>query len=314
MSKPRIKNQNTKPSRDKNYLVVTKYPENYKAHDLRTNKPVCFRDSPITGGDASMVIQEIDTLELPSKINGKKNSVDYIAPNNVGILLSISNKSIVIAKELFDNHIGTNNFASPEGSDAKNGIITKTRLIYDYIESIQTCIVFGYTALEAFTNLSIPDNYEYKSDPNSKGVIEIYNKEAIERWTSLKVKISDILVDIYKTKNIKGLKLWSNFLIFEELRHDIIHQKTINHTDFYKKYFKKNLFEVFTIPEDVIKFFFDNRQEKEKTNPLWPWIINGNNDFPVSYDFKSKNFEIVGNLYEGFKKDYDVRENKENHR
>lgn len=300
MSTPRVKDQD---GSNKNFLVVTKYPENYEAFDLRTNKPVCFRDSPITGGDASMVIQEIDTLELPSKVNGKKNSVDYIAPNNVGILLSVSNKSIVLAKKLFDNHIGTNNFESQEGSDVKNRIVTRSRLIYDYIEYIQTCIVFGYTALEAFTNLSIPDDYEYKSDPNNKGVIEIYNKEAIERWSPLRVKISDILVNIYKTKNIKGLKLWSNFLLFEELRHEIIHQKTINHTKLYKKYFKSNLFEVCTIPEDVIRFFFNNREDKDKTNPLWPWMINGNNEFPISYDYKSENFKIIGNLYEGVKSD-----------
>lgn len=301
MSKAKMKDRNVKVCIKKNYLVVTKYPKDYKAFDLRTNKPVCFRDSPITGGDASMVIQEIDTLELSSKINIIKNSVDYIVPNNVGILLSVSNKSIVTAKALFQNHIESNNFESSEGSNPKDRIITSSRLIYDYIESVQTCIVFGYTALEAFTNLSIPDDYEYKSSPNNKGVIEIYNKEAIERWTTLKVKISDVLVDIYKTKDIKGLKLWSNFLLFEELRHDIIHQKTINHTNFYKKYFKKNLFEVCTIPEEVMRFFFENREDKEKTNPLWPWIINGNNEFPVSYNYKSENFEILGNLYEGIK-------------
>lgn len=285
------------------FLVINKYPENYRVFDLRANKPVCFKDSPINGGDASMVMQEIDTLELFPTINGKKNTVEYVAPNNVGILLSISNKSVLTAKKLFDNQIKSYNYSeSANDINVKDEIFARTRLIYDYIESVQTSIVFGYTALEAFTNLSIPDNYQYKTNPNNKGVIEIYNKEAIERWTPLRVKISEILVDIYKTKNIKGLKLWSNFLLFEELRHEIIHQKSINHTKFYKKYFKRNLFEVCHIPEDVIRFFFDNRVDKDKTNPLWPWIINGNNDFPVSYDFKSENFEIIGNLYEGIKR------------
>lgn len=67
--------------------------------------------------------------------------------------------------------------------------------------------------------------------------------------------------------------------------------------------FKRNLFEVCAIPEGVMSFFFGNREDKEKTNPLWPWIINGNNEFPVSYNYKSENFEIIGNLYEGIKSD-----------
>lgn len=301
MSKKKKKIKNVKPSNERNFLVVTKYPENYKVFDLRTNKPVCFRDNLTTGCEASMVIQEIDALDISISVNGEMNTINYIAPNNVGILLSISNKSIGVAKNIFDNHIASIDSNLSESIDANSAITTRSRLIYDYIEAVQICIVFGYTALEAFTNLSIPDDYIYKSSPNSKGVIEIYDKEAIERWTSLRVKISEILVDIYKTKNIKGLKIWNNFLLFEELRHEIIHQKSITHTNFYKKYFMKNLFEICSSPENIMKFFFDNRADKDKTNPLWPWVINGKNEFPVSYDYKSENFEIIGNIYEGIK-------------
>ena len=58
--------------------------------------------------------------------------------------------------------------------------ILNTKIIYNYIEEIQTAIVFGYTALEAFSNLSIPEKYVYTAKPNSKGIVEAFDKMAIE--------------------------------------------------------------------------------------------------------------------------------------
>lgn len=181
--------------------------------------------------------------------------------------------------------------------DKKDDIIIKSTILYDYIEQAQTCIVFGYTALEAFTNLSIPEEYKYTSEPNNKGVVEIYDKRTIERWLTLKTKLI-ILTDIYKTKCIKKSKIWDKFLKYENLRHDIIHQKSIKTTNFYKSYFSNDFFDECTVPEDVIKYFFEERANKEFTNPLWPWVINAKNEFPLTSDYKEENFLITGNLYE----------------
>jgi len=300
MSKGKVNREKGKIYGNNKYLVFTKYPENYTMFDLRANKPICFKDDPTTGGNASMVLQELDTLDIPNKLNGKKHDISYFAPNNVGILLSIANKSLAKAKKLFEEFLclNTSTDSSEKDKPGKDAVINRSKLIYDYIELIQSCIVFGYTALEAFSNLSIPNDYEFKTEPNGKGIIEIYNKEAVERWTPLKVKISDILVNIYSTKSIKGLKIWNNFLMFEELRHEIIHQKTITNTNFYKKYFKRSLFETCSVAEEIIRFFFDNREDKKTTNSLWPWVINGENEFPVSYRHL-KNIEVIGNIYEG---------------
>lgn len=285
----------------KEFIVVTKYPENYKLFDLRTNKPICYKDSPITGGDASMVLQEIDVIESRIKMNGKNNNIEYFAPNNVGILLSIAHKSLSVAKNMFDEKI------NPKSVDHNNFEIDKekyeqinirSKIIYDYIEQIQSSIVFGYTALEAFVNLSIPENYEYRFE-NTKGIVEIYNKDSIERWLPLKTKIIEILIPIYKTKPLKQLNTWSKYNVFEEHRNEIIHQKTVNHTNFYKKYFDEKIFELCSTPQEIIKFFFEERNPKNGTNALWPWVINTDNEFPVRYDYKSEHFEIVGNIYEG---------------
>ncbi|MGE6229885.1 hypothetical protein [Paenibacillus chitinolyticus] len=287
--------------RNKEYLVITRDPENYKIFDLRANKPICYKDSPITGGDGSMVLQEIEYIESSRKINEMNNDLEYFAPNNVGILLSIARKSLDSALNTFEEKLNPeriDHVISKQDGDRKEQIINQSKIMYDYIEFIQSSIVFGFTALEAFVNLSIPEGYEYKFE-NNKGIIEVYNKEAIERWLPLRTKIAEILVSIYNTKPIKSINLWNMFCSFEEHRNEIIHQKSITHTNFYKKYFKKQIFELCSTPQGIIKFFFEERSPKNGTNALWPWVINTDNDFPINYEYKSEQFEITGNIYEG---------------
>ena len=281
------------------FLVITKYPQDYQIFDIRSNKPICYKDE--SKEDISMVLQEMDSVSV--NFSGKNTRIDYFAPNNVGMLLAISSKAMHMAKKLYDEGIlfQQEDEAKTNSANSKDKIVANSQIVYDYIEMIQICIVFGYTALEAFTNLSIPDDYEYKTKPNSKGVIEIYDKEAIERWTALKTKISEILVDIYKTRNIKSLNIWDKFVQFEIMRNEIIHQKSINNTDFYKKYFQKKVFELCKTPMEIIDFFFEKRENKGVTNPLWPWVINSKNEFPMSYDYKAEHFEVIGNIHEGKK-------------
>lgn len=299
----RKKKSSVKPEYSKHekiFIIVEKYPKDYKIIDPRTMKPRCFMDT--IDNDKCMVLQETDDIEFNTKINGERNTLSYYTPNNVGILLSIANKSLARAKKIYDeninpdkhNHILNNN-------DAKKKIATKSLIVYDFIEAIQTSIVFGYTAIEAFTNLSIDDEYKYECDISNKGIVEVYGKEAIERWLPLSIKISEILVDVYKCKRIDNCKIWTRFKEFENYRNEIIHQKSIDSTNFYKKYFKMNIFEICIVPEKIIKFFFDEREDKSITNILWPWIINEKNDFPISTNFREENFEVIGNIFEGKK-------------
>lgn len=284
--------------REKEFVVITKYPKDYKIVDIRSMKPRCYIDSKDM--DKCMVLQELDEVQFDTKISGEKNILSYYTPNNVGILLSIANKSLERAKKIYDENINPDKHNHIlKYSNGSEEIKNKSVIVYDFIEAIQTSIVFGYTAIEAFTNLSINPEYKYESDVSNKGTIEIYGKEAIERWLPLSIKVSNILVDIYKCKRIENEKIWTRFKEFEKYRNEIIHQKSIDSTNFYKKYFKKNIFEVCTVPEKIIKFFFEERGDKTSTNILWPWIINESNDFPVSHNFKSEHFEVTGNIFEG---------------
>lgn len=280
-------------------LVVSISPDSYKPKDIRLNKPLFFirkNEGIITG---SMLVQDIDDVKI------RNDWLTYFSPNNVAILLSVSNKALVTAKTIFKERF------DPQERDLdfqnidedKHGFLdAKSKDVCDYIEAVQTSIIFGYTAVEAFSNLSIPVDYEYQVKIKSRGTSELYDKNAIERWLSLKEKVMNILPAIYKTSKIEKTKSWNLFLKLEKYRHEIIHQKTISSTAFYKAYFKKDIFNICESAEQIIMFFYDQYESNNRTNPLWPWLSKRKNYFPVSQAFNSEYFEVIGNLYEGYKK------------
>lgn len=272
-------------------LVFCVYPEQYDLFDLRISKPVCSKSQ---NGEGSMVMQEMDSVKFKNK------DFHYFLPNNIGVLLSISEKSLQEARKIFNNQLGKEKTEFAIGTKKK--LINDSKIVCDYIEKVQTSIVFSYTALEAFCNLSIPEDYEFLTLNENKKIQEKYDKTAIERWVSLKIKLLKILPEIYQTKEISIQKFWNRFILLEKYRHDIIHQKSITRTEFYKNYFKKNIFEICIAAKEVIKFFYENEANKNTTNPLWPWLINRSKEFPITNSFDSKKVEVVGNLYEGIKK------------
>lgn len=286
--------------REKLGLVVGLSPTDYKVKDPRLNKPVCHQKVKNGQVIGPMLLQDIDIARIDA---GK--SITYFCPNNIAILLSASSKALMQAKQLYKDVLN-NPAVIVELEKAKenrtvflNQISSK---VCDYIELIQIALVFGYTALETFANLSIPDDYTYKTTSKSKGIEEAYDKTAIERWLSLKIKFQDILRDIYQTKKLESQKWWIYFTDLEKYRNQIIHQKSINSTEFYKPYFNSQIFAICEVPLSVIKCFYEQHAEKNRTNPIWPWLVQGKNYFPVSTEFESEHFEVIGNLYEGMNK------------
>ncbi|MEM5527874.1 hypothetical protein WN093_03485 [Gammaproteobacteria bacterium AS21] len=280
--------------KSKNSLVVGLTPDGYKISDLRMTKPT-FHFAK--GSSDSMLTQDIDTVKL-----NRSRKISYFVPNNIGMLISVSAKASNRGKEIFDQKFKNSKYELDVTKLAGNkydaiGSISKD--VYDYIEEIQSAIVFAYTALEAFANLSIPQGYIYKAKKNSKGISESYDKVAIERWLSLKVKMKSILPELYETKAVEKQRWWGQFVTLEEYRNEIIHQKSIGSTEFYKAYFKESIFNIINCIESVISFFYVAHHANGKTNEVWPWL-KGYTDIPSS-EFQKKNFEVAGNVYEGFK-------------
>jgi len=280
-------------------LVVGTTPDSFSVTDRRLMKPVCHQSYDGGSLQSSMLIQQIDKVPL-----SKKDNITYFIPNNIALLLSINDKALFEAKKIY-----TTNFTNKEleldlekmTGDRKTLMNQASSLVCDYLEKIQTSIVFGYTALEAFVNLSIPDGYTYKADKNNKGISEVFDKKAIERWLPLKTKVKIILAEIYSTKKVDSQKWWGQFLNLETYRNEIIHQKSISHTEFYKVYLKQSIFGICSSPTDIIRFFHDSHAEENKINPIWPWM-EGAETLPINYSYDSSKFEVVGNMYEGIKK------------
>lgn len=282
----------------KNSLVYCINPSQYEIFDERINKPIWHRKLEKGQETGSMVSQEMDEINFP------KNPFEFFAPNNVGMLLSISQRYKKLARELYDEKINpkkNNHSLVKTEMDKKKFLQEKSIIAADYIELIQISIVFAYTAIESFVNLSIPDDYKYEVRVKNKGITEVYDKVAIERWVSMGDKLSNILTDIYSTSKIESQKFWSNLKSLEKNRHNIIHQKSINRTEFYKEYFKESIFNQIDCVQSVMQFFYDAQSKENKTNPLWPWAVGKEKEFPTT-GFESENFEVTGNLYEGKKK------------
>jgi hypothetical protein len=284
-------------SEEKIKLVVGIDPKSYRVTDTRLNKPLCSKQVADGVETGSMLVQDIDDVRIGN------SRLTYFTPNNVAILLSVPNKSLAAArtifKEKFDPTKSVLDFQEAD-KDKRAFLDTKSQGVCDYIEAIQVNIIFGYTAVEAFTNLSIPSDYVYQVEIKSRGTVELHDKDAIERWISLKDKILYILPDIYNTPRPDKKNFWGHFAKLEKYRNDITHQKTINSTAFYKAYFQRDIFDVCGSAEQIIRFFYNQHAMANRTNPLWPWLINSENHIPVSYDYDPSKVEVIGNLYEGY--------------
>lgn len=273
------------------FYVANVRLEDYKIKDIRANKPLCFRDKNDTS--LSMVIEEVDSINYTDNVS-KERKLEYCAPNNVSILLSTSKKFTKLAKKTFNSTFSSDDFFEKVLEKQKK-LYENSTIIYDYIETIQVAIVFSYTAIESFANLSIPEGYFYETK-NNKGILEKYDKDSIERWVSLKDKISKILVYIFKTSDIKKESFWNDFCEFERVRNLIIHQKAIDGRDFYKNYFNKNIFKLCEVSEEIIKFFINNNKSN-LVCPMWPWVEGAKSYIPISNNLECE-FEITGNLFD----------------
>lgn len=98
--------------------------------------------------------------------------------------------------------------------------------LFDFMEKRMGAIVFAYSALEAFANEYIPDDYVFEKERQDSKCTEKYTKEQIENFLSLDVKLGEILPDILGVKSPKGKSVWSGYKQLKRLRDRIIHLKS----------------------------------------------------------------------------------------
>lgn len=187
-------------------------------------------------------------------VDGRK--ISFTGPNNISICLSIAHKQYEVSRKMFMRHI------APKLNNGKSEVSfthIQTSKVYDYFEHLQTSIIFIYTAVEAFGNVAIPEDFTFEKI-NNKKVREIWDKENIERWLSTTEKISDIVPGILKVESPKKEKFWTDFKKLEEIRNEIIHQKTVTNevnvsSKYLHEFFNPKIFNIIRSGFLVIDYF-----------------------------------------------------------
>lgn len=229
--------------------------ENWYKSDLRDERSIKLR-SKADGKTYFLAKNE------SSKVNDKV--IDFSAPNNISISLSLMKKSLKTAREIFNKLT-----LSASG----NKIIITEELkpdLYDFFEEMQTSIIFSYIAIEGFSNAVIPDDYQFEKF-NEKGIKETWNKENIERWMSTSEKVGNILPAILNSSDIKIESFWTKFKELEKLRNDIVHQKTIEKgtkldVKLFHEMLNPNVIDKINSSIKVIEFFY----KIDSAHPYFP--------------------------------------------
>lgn len=222
--------------------------------DKRQYQPIALKDKH----------NRILVYHLLEDLSFNKKEVSIPKSNIVSLFINKANIEFETAKRLFYIIIST----LKKDSEIQS-------LVYDYLESSMSCIINIFNAVEAFTNLTIPNDYIYKKQ-NKGSIIELRKKE-IERWCSIDEKINKVIPNIYKIESPNKAKFWSNLKLLQNLRDDIIHPKTYSEkidpdgtlhfvdtdVEFYKKFLNENFFEIFSSGTLLIEYIIDKTPPNE---------------------------------------------------
>jgi hypothetical protein len=214
--------------------------------------------------------------------------IQFFTPNGVSMFYSKARKEYDTAKVIFESLI------APK---LKTGMVyvikpEETGRLYDYFESVQSSIIMIYSAIEALCNVAIPEGYTL-TKKNNKGITEIWDKAAIEKWTPTEDKIGKILPEILQIESPKFLPFWENFTKLKVIRDQIIHlkqssaQKSDIESSFLETLLHQSISYKIKAGFDLIEYFC----QKDQTHRYFPMI---GNETPTTVHFVSDIREIPG--------------------
>ncbi|KVE67299.1 hypothetical protein WI96_09690 [Burkholderia vietnamiensis] len=138
-------------------------------------------------------------------------------PNATALFLNISHRNYVEARAVLDR-------SGIRKGMRKNVTFSVDADAFHYLECFMTSVVGAYTAVEAFANETIPDNYIHVQ--KYKDAEERLVKADIERRLTLSKKMMEILPAALSIQTPKGKKCWDEFHRLELMRERIIHMKS----------------------------------------------------------------------------------------
>lgn len=149
----------------------------------------------------------------------KKKYLNVPVPNATAICLKVSFECFKNAKEIRIN----NGF---DKSIKKEVYFKSDKDAIDYIELMFESVIMAFTALEAFANEHIPDDFEIWENKNSKIIVERKGKQEIERFSSTMDKFDRLLPKVMDIDSPKGKKCWQDLRSLKVIRDRIIHMKS----------------------------------------------------------------------------------------
>ncbi|NQX38506.1 hypothetical protein SAMN05421820_101530 [Pedobacter steynii] len=218
----------------------------------------------------------------------KDSGISFFTPNGVAMFLNKARKEYSVAESIYCTLIK---------AKLKPGLIYVIKpeelcQLYDYFESVQSCIIMIYSAIEAICNVAIPEDYTI-TKKNGKGITEIWDKTAIEKWMPTEEKVGKVLPEILNVESPKTLPFWENFKKLKEIRDKIIHQKqSIGKPNEIESAFlnillEESIFNKIKAGSDLIEYYC----EMDQTHQYFPMIRA---DTPIRVHFVNDTSEIPG--------------------
>jgi hypothetical protein len=152
-------------------------------------------------------------------VKHEDREIGFGDPSATALFLSQSHKSFTEAMRLHPFR----------GDWPPNKLQDRTTRVCDYFELICASIIFAYTALEAFVNEELPEDYVYRREEQTDSNIyevRLFDKGQIERQLSLSEKLAIVLPEALGASSPKGISAWGGFVHMRRLRDRVIHMKS----------------------------------------------------------------------------------------
>lgn len=164
------------------------------------------------------------SILLVANTKFKNKNLSFGLPSVSAMALNFSHKLWIESEKYLNDE---SNFTAPISKYMRTVELNPVdkSLFFDALEKRMGSIVFAYSALESFANKSITDDYIYKKEREDGKYTESYNREQVENYLSLDIKLDKILPEIFKVKSPKGKNLWNPYSNLKKLRNRIVHLK-----------------------------------------------------------------------------------------
>lgn len=100
--------------------------------------------------------------------------------------------------------------------------------LFNYFELFSSEVIFSFTALEAFANEVIPQEFTYQFKSNKKAEPVALARAEIERRVSLDEKLTRVIPEAHKCPSPNGTKTWQDYKALKSVRDRLVHLKSID--------------------------------------------------------------------------------------